>query len=210
MPILTNRISTVFKRSIYVNLVYNTRLINTMNCPDEVPSEFNNIYEDLDRNGVYSINKIDFGEFQLDFVLCEKYRDDDYICNGNCDCGECDCKTELMITLFNEKCSISVLNVKSENINEISIEFNNWIEQFVDRSYELCRCKRCFTVLDNACIDCFPFLQRGEENCCICLLNEVEIWVELKPCNHKIHEYCAENLEKCPLCRCEIKTRERI
>lgn len=108
--------------------------------------------------------------------------------------------------------------IKKTFINDIQVELYNWIHQFLDISFDVC--KHCVLAyigdsqdIENdilglqCCSDCFPYIQQIGENCCICLEDEPGVWIQLNPCGHKIHKLCYEKTKdnKCPLCRTEIK-----
>ena len=85
--------------------------------------------------------------------------------------------------------------IKKTFINDIQVELYNWIHQYLYTSFDVCKhCVVAYIRLNNedsqCCSDCFPYIQQIGENCCICLEDEPGVWVQLNPCDHKIHKIC--------------------
>lgn len=75
-----------------------------------------------------------------------------------------------------------------------------------DKTFTTCRgCTDTFDLKkDGFCGICYVLARTEDDNCCICLCNELEPWVEFS-CKHKTHKKCSISLEKCPICRNEFK-----
>lgn len=84
-------------------------------------------------------------------------------------------------------------------------------------------CERCFMGEElKYCDLCDPFITNHDEDCSICLSNKEGVWSKT-PCNHYFHYECLNNVErtynpanfmgsmiKCPMCRFEMKTIEKM
>ena len=227
MPVFTSRIETVFKRWIEKELLYcHKEFIETILNTEDRATNFDHIYKTIDSEGSIQYF-IDFMEFKLTFKFYKKYRHIDRDNETRFDVIlELKDSTKYLhinrIEILKKKYrevsrdgdgkQIIKNYIKKTFINDIQVELYNWIHQYLYTSFDVCKhCVVAYIRLNNedsqCCSDCFPYIQQIGENCCICLEDEPGVWVQLNPCDHKIHKICYEKTKdnKCPLCRTEIK-----
>jgi hypothetical protein len=212
MPVFTSRIETVFKRFVCSTLheyeeLFKFLKTGTLPKGRDRPSEFYDQFDQLDHEGEITF-PIDFKQFTLSIEI-----------NPHLDINDDVVGYELNIrlSLVNRAYCFSKLSIKKiDGIYLIMQEFDTWIHQYLDKEFEICKhCRSDYVKMNkvleqedfNCCYDCFPYIQEMGENCCICLSDEPTIWVEFKPCGHKTHRICYQDMKgmKCPLCRTEIE-----
>ena len=206
MPVFTSRIETVFKRWVLSQVKKHSLFFETI-LNETKSTEFEDLYEHLDETGEIQY-QITFNGFVLFINIQKRF----------CDCdNSCDCEIEGYGFLFalSTKENLRTPYLKWFNVKkEIVTEFDTWIHQFLNKSYDKCKhCPSGYTEMnETSCFDCFPYIQEMGENCCICLSDEPGTWVKFEPCGHKTHKICYQNMKKnkCPLCRAEIKDWDLI
>ena len=210
MPVLTSRIETVFKRFVCSKLHQMEEFIKSLNTGDR-PSEFDELFDDINENGSIKF-PIRFKEFELTIDIY--YRgDDDESKNYYLDID--------FGLIYHDSIFSSISKKKIDDIYLIMNEFDTWIHQYLDKNIEPCKhCRSNYVKMNkvveqedfNCCYDCFPYIQEMGENCCICLDDEPTVWIQFKPCGHKTHKICYDDMKgiKCPLCRAEVKDWDEL
>tara|TARA_R110000868_G_scaffold402657_1_gene679110 strand:+ start:2252 stop:2884 length:633 start_codon:yes stop_codon:yes gene_type:complete len=210
MPVLTSRIETVFKRFVCSKLHQMEEFIKSLNTGDR-PSEFDELFDDINENGSIKF-PIRFKEFELTIDIY--YRgDDDESKNYYLDID--------FGLIRHDSIFSSISKKKIDDIYLIMNEFDTWIHQYLDKNIEPCKhCRSNYVKMNkvveqedfNCCYDCFPYIQEMGENCCICLDDEPTVWIQFKPCGHKTHKICYDDMKgiKCPLCRAEVKDWDEL
>ena len=79
------------------------------------------------------------------------------------------------------------------------------------KTFTLCECNIRWAEKDGFCMECYALAQSRDDNCPICLDNNIAVWIEL-PCSHVFHKTCWKKhhlsavrdnggRSACPLCR---------
>jgi hypothetical protein len=212
--------SVLLNRLVFSNFILETKIETNVVCDDCMNGQNGEIDDDDDDD--YDYARIAHYEHRYKYCSCSD--DDDKNYDGRigyecfCDNPQYHHGMKLSYTLYSKlddgnKTVIStkiikpLISCKKQTIDTIMVEIDEWLNHFVNKSYEMCICKSALIFKDGFCKKCYPFVQQKGENCCICLSDDLESWFKFEPCGHSIHKRCYHDMKKkkCPLCRTEIK-----
>jgi hypothetical protein len=189
----TDRIALFYSRYLEINKPsYIEKIKNLMDKP---PEELQKMLEEDDDIEI-TVDRKKFTGFSLR-VGIEFGREE---CSGdNCEYNEGE--HPIIPETLNLHCKMyySTVFLGRHDIVEEE-EDKDWVYSLI-KKYTLCSCEKFFVEKDGWCKECYPYVCKQEEECCVCKEN-LGVWVELK-CKHILHKNCWNKIVglNCPLCR---------
>lgn len=91
-------------------------------------------------------------------------------------------------------------------------DFTTEVKSLEGKTFSTCVDCGSISVNRKRCRRCYIYEESRENDCCICLENEEQCWVDFTGCTHSVHLKCGQSLpdipgskrvKKCPVCRTE-------
>lgn len=214
---ITKRTILFFKRFLQYKFHEFKKLFKVLELS---PDEFEESKQDPEYNDVHlkiNSSRTEAEEYGMKFHLAKSWFHGDFFCEISCELIDDDddgnSYWDVYVRIF---VNINTRNIELQSFYEEASDRHNLIEHLdcLDREFVLC--KYCDATpyfresfLEGSCKDCYILATYGSEDCCICLSNEqIEPWIQINSCKHRIHMRCAKPLEKCPICRGKIESSD--